>query len=121
MNPGRQIVAPAQNAIGAALFFQQVKKRADYRFACICSHGFYQCSVSSHVESLNRPFQLCQTGKPRLNISKAGRLLGWQPRIQLNEGLARSPDFFRGNLDASVDCQLQEIEHGLADRLNRPS
>jgi flagellar assembly protein FliH len=27
----------------------------------------------------------------------------------------------RGNLDASVDCQLQEIERGLADRLNRPS
>lgn len=25
----------------------------------------------------------------------------------------------RGNLDASVDCQLQEIERGLADRLNR--
>jgi flagellar assembly protein FliH len=27
----------------------------------------------------------------------------------------------RGNLDASVDCQLQEIERGLIDRLNRPS
>jgi flagellar assembly protein FliH len=27
----------------------------------------------------------------------------------------------RGNLDASVDCQLQEIERGLADRLNRHS
>ena len=27
----------------------------------------------------------------------------------------------RGNLDASIDCQLQEIERGLADRLNRPS
>jgi flagellar assembly protein FliH len=27
----------------------------------------------------------------------------------------------RGNLDASVDCQLQEIERGLADRLNRQS
>jgi flagellar assembly protein FliH len=27
----------------------------------------------------------------------------------------------RGNLDASIDCQLQEIECGLADRLNRPS
>jgi flagellar assembly protein FliH len=25
----------------------------------------------------------------------------------------------RGNLDASVECQLQEIERGLADRLNR--
>jgi flagellar assembly protein FliH len=27
----------------------------------------------------------------------------------------------RGNLDASIDCQLQEIERGLADRLNRQS
>jgi flagellar assembly protein FliH len=27
----------------------------------------------------------------------------------------------RGNLDASIDCQLQEIERGLADRLNRHS
>jgi flagellar assembly protein FliH len=27
----------------------------------------------------------------------------------------------RGNLDASVDCQLQEIERGLTDRLNRHS
>lgn len=27
----------------------------------------------------------------------------------------------RGNLDASVDCQLQEIERGLTDRLNRNS
>jgi flagellar assembly protein FliH len=26
-----------------------------------------------------------------------------------------------GNLDASIDSQLQEIERGLADRLNRPS
>jgi flagellar biosynthesis/type III secretory pathway protein FliH len=27
----------------------------------------------------------------------------------------------RGNLDASVDSQLQEIERGLADRLRRTS
>jgi flagellar assembly protein FliH len=27
----------------------------------------------------------------------------------------------RGNLDASVESQLQEIERGLADRLKRPS
>jgi dTDP-glucose 4,6-dehydratase len=37
----------------------------------------------------------------RPDISKARRLLGWEPQIQLKEGLARSLDFFRGKLDAS--------------------
>jgi dTDP-glucose 4,6-dehydratase len=35
------------------------------------------------------------------DISKARRLLGWEPQIQLNEGLARSLDFFRSKLDTS--------------------
>jgi dTDP-glucose 4,6-dehydratase len=34
----------------------------------------------------------------RPDISKARRLLGWEPKIELREGLTRSLDFFRGKL-----------------------
>ncbi len=35
------------------------------------------------------------------DISKARRLLGWEPRVELREGLARSLDFFRSKLSAA--------------------
>jgi dTDP-glucose 4,6-dehydratase len=34
----------------------------------------------------------------RPDISKARRLLGWEPKVELREGLTRSLDFFRGKL-----------------------
>jgi dTDP-glucose 4,6-dehydratase len=36
----------------------------------------------------------------RPDISKARRLLGWEPKIELKEGLARSLDFFKGKLNS---------------------
>ncbi len=35
----------------------------------------------------------------RPDISKARRLLGWEPKVELKEGLTRSLDFFRGKLN----------------------
>ena len=36
----------------------------------------------------------------RPDISKARRLLGWEPKIELKEGLARSLDFFKSKVNA---------------------
>jgi dTDP-glucose 4,6-dehydratase len=36
------------------------------------------------------------------DIEKARRLLGWEPQVQLREGLQRSLDFFRGKIDIRV-------------------
>jgi dTDP-glucose 4,6-dehydratase len=36
------------------------------------------------------------------DISKARRLLGWEPRIPLKEGLARSLDYFKSKLEAAA-------------------
>jgi dTDP-glucose 4,6-dehydratase len=38
----------------------------------------------------------------RPDIAKARRLLGWEPHIQLKEGLVRSLDYFRTKLAATV-------------------
>jgi dTDP-glucose 4,6-dehydratase len=37
----------------------------------------------------------------RPDITRARKLLGWEPKVELKDGLARSLDFFRGQLAAS--------------------
>ena len=37
----------------------------------------------------------------RPDISKARRLLGWEPKVELKEGLARSLDFFKSKVNAA--------------------
>jgi dTDP-glucose 4,6-dehydratase len=37
----------------------------------------------------------------RPDITRARKLLGWEPKVQLKEGLVRSLDFFRGKLTAA--------------------
>jgi dTDP-glucose 4,6-dehydratase len=36
------------------------------------------------------------------DITKARTLLGWEPHVSLQEGLARSLDFFKGKLEAEI-------------------
>ncbi|HEV2445726.1 MAG TPA: hypothetical protein VGS58_07380, partial [Candidatus Sulfopaludibacter sp.] len=62
--------------------------------------------------------------------SHAAQLKGWLkspdggPAVEVVADASREPgdaifETERGNLDASVDSQLQEIERGLADRLRK--
>jgi flagellar assembly protein FliH len=55
-----------------------------------------------------------------LESSPLARQVEFQPDPALDRGAAVF-ETVRGNLDASVDTQLREIEQGLADRLDRAS
>lgn len=76
--------------------------------------------------------QAQEISRVRVHPSHAAQLRAWlQPlagaqAIEVVADSAREPggvifETERGNLDASVDSQLQEIERGLADRLRRNS
>lgn len=76
--------------------------------------------------------QTCEISRVRVHPSHAQQLRAWlQPDggahpVEVIADSAREPgdaifETERGNLDASVDSQLREIESGLVDRLGRSS
>ena len=47
----------------------------------------------------HRPFHAADIKETWADIAKAGRLLGWQPEVPLDEGLRRSVEWYRANRD----------------------
>ena len=56
---------------------------------------------------LNRqPFHPADLKETWADITKAGRLLGWKPRVSLDEGLQKSVDWYRANVSWLKDMKL---------------
>ena len=53
-----------------------------------------------------KPFHLADLKETWADISKAGRLLGWQPEVDLDEGLRRSVEWYRTNKSWLKDVTL---------------
>ena len=51
--------------------------------------------VGSHSRIVYRPLPIDDPRQRRPDITRARTLLGWQPRVGLDEGLARTVDYFR--------------------------
>jgi dTDP-glucose 4,6-dehydratase len=71
-----------------------------------CEFTILECARAV-LEVTHSKSELCFEALPqddpirrRPDISKARRLLGWEPKVQLKEGLVRSLDFFKSKLNA---------------------
>ena len=53
-----------------------------------------------------QPFHLADLKETWADITKAKRLLGWQPEVGLDEGLARSVAWYRENKSWLKDVTL---------------
>jgi nucleoside-diphosphate-sugar epimerase len=53
-----------------------------------------------------RPFHQADMKSTWADISKAKRLLGWQPTVSLSDGIARTIDWYRDNLPFSGTIKL---------------
>ena len=53
-----------------------------------------------------RPFHAADIKETWADITQAGRLLGWQPEVTLDEGLRRSVDWYRANRDWLQDVRF---------------
>ena len=51
------------------------------------------CGSNNQIKNINLPLDDPKQRRP--NISKATKLLGWKPKIDLDEGLKRTIDFFK--------------------------
>jgi dTDP-glucose 4,6-dehydratase len=64
-----------------------------------CAHEV-QALVGSQCEIVFRPLPRDDPKQRQPDITRAKTLLGWEPKIQLREGLARSLDYFRTAVEA---------------------
>ena len=58
--------------------------------------------TSSKSELCFEPLPEDDPIRRRPDITRARKLLGWEPQVQLTEGLARSLDFFKSKLSATL-------------------
>lgn len=58
------------------------------------------CGSSSKITHKDLPVDDPKTRRP--NIEKARSLLDWEPRVQLDEGLGRTVDYFKSLIDSGV-------------------
>jgi dTDP-glucose 4,6-dehydratase len=59
-----------------------------------------QSLIGSQCEIVFRPLPKDDPKQRRPDITRARTLLGWEPKVQLREGLTRSLDYFRAAVDA---------------------
>ncbi len=59
-----------------------------------------QALIGSQCEIVFRPLPKDDPKQRRPDITRARTLLGWEPKVQLREGLTRSLDYFRAAVDA---------------------
>lgn len=59
--------------------------------------GQLETLLGRKAELVFKPFHSADMLETSANIEKAKRLLGWEPRIDLAEGLARTVDWYRAN------------------------
>lgn len=59
-----------------------------------------QALIGSKCEIVFKPLPRDDPKQRRPDITRARTLLGWEPKIQLREGLTRSLDYFRAAVDA---------------------
>jgi nucleoside-diphosphate-sugar epimerase len=52
------------------------------------------------------PFHKADISETRADISKAGRLLGWTPEVDLEEGITRTVDWYVANRSWVKDVAL---------------
>ena len=53
-----------------------------------------------------KPFQKIDLQDTRADIAKAGRLLGWQPRVGIDEGIERTIDWYLANRELALSIRL---------------
>jgi dTDP-glucose 4,6-dehydratase len=58
--------------------------------------------TGSKSEIVHRPLPQDDPKKRRPDITRARELLGWEPKIQLEEGLRRSMDYFRQAIEENL-------------------
>ena len=56
-------------------------------------------ACGSRSDIVFRPLPVDDPKVRQPDISKARAILGWEPRVELEEGLARTLDYFRARLD----------------------
>ena len=59
-----------------------------------------QALIGSQCEIVFRPLPRDDPKQRRPDITRAKTLLGWEPKIQLHDGLTRSLDYFRAAVEA---------------------
>lgn len=64
-----------------------------------CAHEI-QALIGSQCQIVFRPLPKDDPKQRRPDITRARTLLGWEPKIQLREGLTRSLDYFRQAVEA---------------------
>jgi dTDP-glucose 4,6-dehydratase len=72
-----------------------------------------QALVGSQCEIVFKPLPRDDPKQRQPDITRAKTLLGWEPKIQLREGLARSQDYFRAAVEAE---KAQPRAHAAAAR-----
>lgn len=61
-----------------------------------------QSLIGSHCEIVFRPLPRDDPKQRRPDITRAKTLLGWEPKVALREGLARSLDYFKTAVEAET-------------------
>jgi dTDP-glucose 4,6-dehydratase len=64
-----------------------------------CAHEV-QALIGSQCEIAFRPLPRDDPKQRQPDITRAKTVLGWEPKVQLREGLARSLDYFRAAVEA---------------------
>ncbi len=61
-----------------------------------------KCLTNSHSQLKFLPLQQDDPKRRKPDITRAKELLGWEPKIKLDDGLKRSLEYFRGNFETPI-------------------